>query len=200
LTRIESEAFRDSSLQAIVIPRNAEFIDGSAFEGVKLASISIEIGNERFVSRGEMLIDIVDHKLIRNLSRSSSVAIPGDVEILGSGCFASCRSVKFVSFESNSRLKRIESKTFPPDFGQITIPSAVLFVAHDAIGNPSRLSLCAEDSCAEFGRWRGLRQSGIAVDFRRIVRGGAWGRHRLDLTGFEEGSVIGEASGLSLKL
>jgi hypothetical protein len=40
-----------------------------------------------------------------------------------------------------------------------------------------------------------LRESGIAVDFRRIVRGdaGACGRRPLDLTGFEEVSVIGVA-------
>jgi hypothetical protein len=69
-----------------------------------------------------------------------------------------------------------------------------LFVAHDAIWNPSQLSLCDEDSCPEFGRWRRLRQSGIAVDFRRIVRGGT--RLPLDLTELEEGPVIGEASRL----
>jgi hypothetical protein len=36
------------------------------------------------------------------------------------------------------------------------------------------------------------------VDFRRIVSGDgyAWARVPLDLTGFEEGSVIGEASRL----
>jgi hypothetical protein len=78
------------------------------------------------------------------------------------------------------------------DFDPITIPSAVLFVAHDASPNPRLLSLCDEDSCPEFGRWRGLRQSGTAVDFRRIVRGVA--RLPLDLTAFEEGKMIGEAS------
>jgi hypothetical protein len=79
-----------------------------------------------------------------------------------------------------------------------------LFVAHDASPDPSQLSICDEGSCPEFDRWRLLRQSGIAVDFRRIVRGGAGACAiaglPLDLTGFEEGSVIGEASGLYRRL
>jgi hypothetical protein len=177
-----------------VIPRGVRFIDGSAFENVDFLSISIENGNERFVIRDDFLIDIVDHKLIRNLSSSPSVTIPRDIEILGSGCFSSCESLLSISFESNSRLTRIESKALPPECDPITLPSAILFIAHDAIGNPSQLSLCDEDSCPEFGRWRRLRQSGIAVDFRRIVRSGACGCARLplDLTGFEGGSVIGE--------
>jgi serine/threonine protein kinase len=68
-----------------------------------------------------------------------------------------------------------------------------LFIAHDASPDPSQLSLGDEDSWPEFGRWRRLSQSGTAVDFRRIVRGGACARLPLDLTAFEEGSAIGEA-------
>jgi hypothetical protein len=124
------------------------------------------------------------------------VIIPGDIEILSSSSFSSCQSFESISFESNSRLTRIESRAFPHLGSPIAIPSTVLFIAHDASPDPSQLSLCDENSCPEFGRWRWLRQSGIVVDFRRIVRGGACLRLRLDLTGFEEGSVIGEASRL----
>jgi hypothetical protein len=247
LARIEFRAFASSSLQSIVIPCGVQFIDGSAFRNMELSSISIESGNKRFVIRDDFLIDIVDHKLIRNFSNSPSVMIPCDIEILYSECFSWCQSlesvtfesnsrlrrieseafsfsslrsiliphtveilcsecfsrcisIQSVSFESNSRLKRIESKALPSVSDRITIPSAVLFVAHDAIWDPSQLSLCDEDSCPEFGRWRGLRQSGIAVDFRRIERGGefacASAHLPLDLTVFEEGSMIGEASSL----
>jgi hypothetical protein len=143
-----------------------------------------------------MLIDIVSQKLIRHFSSSSLVQIPRDIEILGSSCFSVCPSIQSISFEVESRLMRIESQALPRHSVRITLPSAVLFVAHDAIGHPSGLSLCDEDSCLEFGRWRALRQSGIAVDFQRIVRGDACARLPLDLTGFEEGSVIGEASRL----
>jgi hypothetical protein len=95
-------------------------------------------------------------------------------------------------------LTRIEAHSFPSNFSRITIPSTVLFVAHDASWDPSRLSLSDEDSCVECGLWRRVMEAGTPVDFRRIVRGGACARAPLplDLTGFEEGSEIGEASGL----
>jgi hypothetical protein len=78
----------------------------------------------------------------------------------------------------------------------ITIHSIVLFVAHDTSPDSSHLSPCDDDSCPEFGRWRRLRRSGIAFDFRRILRGGACARLPLDLAGFEERLLIGEASRL----
>jgi hypothetical protein len=87
LTRIESEIVSYSSLQSIVILRNVEFIDGFAFIGVTLSLISIESGNEMFVIEKDFLIDVVDHKLIRNFSKSSSIEILRNIEILGSKFF-----------------------------------------------------------------------------------------------------------------
>jgi hypothetical protein len=112
LTRIESEAFSSSSLESIVIPRNVEFIDGSAFIDVSLSSISIESGNDIFVIEGDLLIDVFHHKLIRNFSLSSSIEIGRNIEILGSKCFSCCESFSSITFESNSHLTRIESEAF----------------------------------------------------------------------------------------
>jgi hypothetical protein len=86
LKRIESSAFYASSLQSIKIPRNVQFIDGSAFAKTKLESISfsIEAGSDIFHIEHEFLIDIVHHKLIRNFSVSSNIEIPRTIEILGS--------------------------------------------------------------------------------------------------------------------
>jgi hypothetical protein len=83
LTRIESFTFPCSSLQSIVIPRNVQFIDGSAFMDMTLSSISIESGNEIFVIEHDFLIDILHHKLIRNFSKSSAIEIGNNIEILG---------------------------------------------------------------------------------------------------------------------
>jgi hypothetical protein len=41
-----------------------------------------------------------------------SIVIPRNVEILGSNCFSSCKSLSSITFESNSHLTRIESETF----------------------------------------------------------------------------------------
>jgi hypothetical protein len=67
-----------------VIPRNVQFIDGSAFCAVTLSSIMIESGNNTFVIANDLLIDIVHHELIRNFSTSSTVHIPSHIEIPGS--------------------------------------------------------------------------------------------------------------------
>jgi hypothetical protein len=112
LTRIESESFSFSSLESIVIPRNVEFIDGSAFVGVTLSSIAIESGNEIFVIENDFLIDIVHHKLIRNVSGSSEIDLAKTIEILGSHSFSSNQSFSSITFESNSRLTRIKSFAF----------------------------------------------------------------------------------------
>jgi hypothetical protein len=69
LTQIKSSAFSSSSLESIEIPRDVRSIDGSAFIGSELYSISIEAGHDRFVIESGILIDLVDHRLIRNFSR-----------------------------------------------------------------------------------------------------------------------------------
>jgi hypothetical protein len=91
-----------------------------------LSSISIEIGNERFVIENDLLIDIVDHTLIRNLSTSSNIPIPPSIEILGSNCFSRCKSLSSISFESNSQLTRIGSAAFSlSSLRSILIPRTV---------------------------------------------------------------------------
>jgi hypothetical protein len=112
LTRIDSDAFSLSSLHSIIIPSNVQSIDGSAFSVVDLSNLLIESGNQRFVFENCFLIDVVDHKLIRNFSESSHIEIPADIEILGSSCFAFCKSLSAISFECNSRLTRIDSEAF----------------------------------------------------------------------------------------
>jgi hypothetical protein len=145
LTPIESFAFSKSSLKSIVIPRNVRFIDGSAFVGVTLSSIAIEPGNDRFVIENELLIDIVDHKLIRNFSKSSEIEIPSSIEILGSSCFSSCGSLSSITFESNSRLTRIESEAFYESLLQsIVIPRNVEFIDDSAFIGVSLSSISIE--------------------------------------------------------
>jgi hypothetical protein len=196
LTRIESEAFSNSGLQSIVIPRSVRFIDGSAFCGVESSFCLHQTESEQFVFQNSFLIDVVHHTLIRNFSTSSNPEIPYDIEILGSSCFAgyeSFSSFSSISFESNSRLKRINSSAIPLDVLVIAIPSRILFIAYDAVPNVVRLTLSDAHSCPEFEKWQQLRQSGILVDFRRIVRLNSglpdFKYYLLDLSLFEEQSV-----------
>jgi predicted nucleotidyltransferase len=145
LTRLESEAFSSSSLKSIVIPRNVQFIDGSAFIDVTLSSISIESGNEIFIIEKGILIDILDHKLIRNFSQSSTIEIGNNIEIVGSRCFSSCRSLSSITFESNSHLTRIESAAFRASSLQsIVIPRNVRFIDGSAFIDVTLSSISIE--------------------------------------------------------
>jgi hypothetical protein len=122
-------AFSFSSLESIIIPRNVQFIDGLALSNLTLSSISIENGNERFGIENNLLIDIVDHQLLRNFGNSSNLQIPSDIEILESDCFASCEMLSLITFESNSRLKRIKSDAFSfSSLESIVIPRNVQFI------------------------------------------------------------------------
>jgi hypothetical protein len=157
---------------------------------VKLSNCLIESGNRRFVYENGFLIDVVDHKLILSFSTSSHLEIGRDIEILGSSCFSGCTSLKSISFESNSRLTRIESQAFGLSPLCRVIPSTILFVAHDAHPRLSQLSLSDPDSSPAFDRWRRLRLSGVAVDFQRILRAasglGGLEESALDLAAFDE--------------
>jgi hypothetical protein len=107
-----------------------------------------------------------------------------------------CKSLSSLSFEPNSRLKRIESQAFWWSRVLAQLPSTVSFVAHDAHPNPFHLSLSDPDSCPAFGRWRLLRKSGIVVDFHRIRSGlPRWDDSALDLV-FDEGPVVGRSARL----
>jgi hypothetical protein len=126
LTRIESSAFSNSSLSSIVIPRKVEFIDGSSFCNVKIQSMKIEEGNAFFAVVDGFLIDRVNHKLIRNISESRDIVIWRDIEILCSSCFSFCKSLSSITFESDSRLTRIESNAFSrSSLSSIVIPRNV---------------------------------------------------------------------------
>jgi hypothetical protein len=157
-----------------MIRRNVQFIDDSAFAGVKLDSISIEAGNDVFYVEHEFLIDIVHHKLIHNFSVSSDIEIPRTIEILGSSCFWRCESLSLISFESNSGLKRIEPRALGgTSVRSIVIPSTVCFIASNAFDPECQISLLDCSSCPEFERWSAVRGLDSNIDFRRIQRLGS---------------------------
>jgi hypothetical protein len=82
--------------------------------------------------RNNFLIDCVAHRLIRHFPSSSTLTIPSDIAILGSSCFSNCKSLSSISFEPDSRLKRIETRAFQGRCVSIVVPSTILLIAYDA--------------------------------------------------------------------
>jgi hypothetical protein len=74
------------------------------------------------------------------------------------------------------------------------IPPTILFIVFDAVGTVLQIRLIDGESCPEFDRWLQLKQSGIAIDFRRIQKVGfdlpCLESYIVNLPGFEERPII----------
>jgi hypothetical protein len=74
LTRIEDSALKSCfSLASICLPASLETIDGSAFAGTQISTITVESGNRHFRVSGAFLLDFEGTSLIRYFGRSSTV-------------------------------------------------------------------------------------------------------------------------------
>jgi hypothetical protein len=147
LKSIELCAFSWSSLKSIDIPPNVQFIDGSAFAGIESNCVSIEAGHQQFSIENEFLVDVINQRLIRNFSSSSSIPICSDIEILGSSCFSFCKSLSSVLFESHSRLRSIESHAFSwSSLTSIEIPRNVEIVESSCFCQCTSLSSISFES------------------------------------------------------
>jgi hypothetical protein len=127
LERIDEFAFSESGLKSMVIPARVSFIDGSAFIGVSLTSISISHDNVTFRLDRGFLETVNGSEIYRYFSVCDSVMIPLSVVILEKHSFALCQSLDSVLFEDNSRLQLIaESAFFCSRLKSIVIPSSVI--------------------------------------------------------------------------
>jgi hypothetical protein len=109
-----------------------------------------------------------------------------------------------ISFESPSRLSPVEPLAFGDSDVRVLLPSTLVFLAHDARSNLSRLSLSDPDFRSVFDRWRRVRGSGVAVDFRPIPKPHpghpCFQKSVLDITQLKEESVLAEADRSSSRL
>jgi hypothetical protein len=93
-----------------------------------------------------------EHFHLHHFNRS--IEIPWNVEILVSSYFSACKSLSSISFEFNSRLKRIEAAALHRLNHRLVLPSTVLFIASNAVDDPFQISLADGDSFPEFGQWQ----------------------------------------------
>jgi hypothetical protein len=142
LARIESSACRTLSLKSFTIPRSVTFISNRAFYFDKLESLFVEAGNSVFVIENDLFINVVDHKLIYIFSRSSTLVIPGSIEILGSTCWPHQHKFDSVVFESPSRLRRIDSFEFSSNV--VVLPRTVDCIPGKAFWRDEKITLSFE--------------------------------------------------------
>jgi hypothetical protein len=73
--------------------------------------ITVDENNYRFSIDRYFLVDNIEHCLVHHFGYSVGVGIWQEVEILGESCFAWSK-LESVTFESESRLRRIEKSCF----------------------------------------------------------------------------------------
>jgi hypothetical protein len=146
LERIGEQVFGWSGLKSIAIPSKVAFICGSAFVRVFLNSVSISTDNQRFRMRDSILEDICGSTIYRYFGACRSVEIPASVIVLGKSCF-SCTLLESVTFESGSRLERIEEEAFHrTGLKSIIIPSNVASICGSAFpGSLNSISISPDN-------------------------------------------------------
>jgi hypothetical protein len=138
LERIEESAFYESGLKWIEIPSMVDFVCGSAFCARSLRSISVLADNQHFRIRGSFLEDVDCCTICRHFGSWSSIKIPSSVVVLGRCCFCACKSLESVTFESGSRLERIEESAFARSSSKsIRLPPSVTFIGRSAFVDTS---------------------------------------------------------------
>jgi hypothetical protein len=146
LERIEKFAFYGSGLESIEIPPNVAFIGGYAFDPPFLRSIWLSPAHQHLRIRESFLEDICGSTIYRYFGSCRSIEIPSSVVVLGEGSFASCYSLESVTFESGSRLERIEERAFYGSrLKSIEIPPCVSFICGSALVTLSSISVSREN-------------------------------------------------------
>jgi hypothetical protein len=97
---------------SICIPAFVDAIDGRAFSNSDLREIRIAEGNRHFRVSGGFLLSFDGRLLISYFLRSSNVEIGRDIEVLCKYAFSESVDLSTITFESDSKLRRIESSVF----------------------------------------------------------------------------------------
>jgi hypothetical protein len=113
LRRIERWAFAScSSLCSICLPSFVNQIDETAFGYSGICSIEIADGNRHFRVSDDFLLNFDGRFLILYFGRDPVVRIPREIEVICKGAFGGRDRLSTVEFESDSKLRRIESCAF----------------------------------------------------------------------------------------
>jgi hypothetical protein len=111
LTRIDANALCGcSSLKSIHFPASLQTIDGSALSETRICKITIEEGCCQFSFSDHCLIGGEVRSVVRYFGSDSDVTLNREIEILSPNSFSRCNSISSLSFESGSKLTRIEAR------------------------------------------------------------------------------------------
>jgi hypothetical protein len=120
---IDAWAFFGCSLDSIWFPPLLDTIDERAFQGCTISRVQIPEGNRHFRVRGDFLLSFDRRVLIQYFGDDSTVEIPREIEEISKFAFSGQSDLQCVRFESDSKLRRIKSRSF---FSSLSLRSICL--------------------------------------------------------------------------
>jgi hypothetical protein len=129
------------ALKYFYIPASVELLYSHSFPHTRHCRIEIENGNPHFEMKGDFLIRLNSHSLVRYCGTASKVTILDEIEKLEAYCFGDCDSVVFVTGRPISKMSVIEEQAFLlcPNLKTITIPPSATFIGSRCFNGCSSL-------------------------------------------------------------
>jgi hypothetical protein len=127
--------------KVLCLPASAQMINVSALADTEFAHISVEEGNCHFSVSGDFLLDFEGRTVVRYFGSDADIVLNRDIEVLGTKSFSNSKSIASLTFESGSKLARIEPMTFRgcSSLESITIPQSIKEMRKDwALGSSLR--------------------------------------------------------------
>ena len=113
----------------ITIPASVKKIDNSAFDGLDLDSIDVDVNNQDFFSRDNCLINKIDYKAGTKLIRGcKNSIIPSGINTIEPHAFFGCKSLKSITIPDTVTYIGISSFEGCTSLEEIVIPSSVTYI------------------------------------------------------------------------
>lgn len=128
-TAIFGDTFRITN---ITIPASVKIIDNSAFDGLDIDSIDVDVNNQDFFSRDNCLInkiDTIDYKAGTKLIRGcKNSIIPSGINTIEPHAFFGCKSLKSITIPDTVTFIGFSSFEGCTSLEEIVIPSSVTYI------------------------------------------------------------------------
>jgi TPR repeat protein len=168
LERIDESAFHGSGLKSLAIPSSVGVLGKWSFAECQcLGSVTFERR-----SRLKRIEESAFHCRSWPPCPLTSIVIPSSVVVLGKCSFSTCTSLESVTFESGSRLERIDESAFHGcALKSIVIPSSVVVLGKESFSGCKSLESVTFESGSRLERIEEAMFADTRTNFRLISEG-----------------------------
>lgn len=141
ITTIGVEAFQESGLSSITLPKSVSSVEYGAFAYSAIKHIDVDIENQYFCSVNGVLFNKSMTELIAYPPGKSVInyTIPETVITIGFSAFKTCNNLASVRISNSIKIIGCEAFKFCENLNSITIPNSVSEIRHSAFEHCSSL-------------------------------------------------------------